>query len=239
MAGESRTLQRYDGGVLAEPPPAPPSPAPAPPAPPARPPGDPIGAAGRIVGVFIKLTLLLILVTALVGLFGLVGVGGRATQGVGERIGGALERGAGAVTGAVQAARDVADPAHPPREPLAQDSELDELIRLDAGATVDGSAERVVTFAEVRRRDNPENPDAAVYAVLRSALRTPRETRVLGMVVRTTRDEQEHYLYKGESFRLGRRLFKVNWVSLERRQMAIGAYRDPDRVTAPLKIALD
>jgi hypothetical protein len=59
------------------------------------------------------------------------------------------------------------------------------------------------------------------------------------MVVNSTRDPRDYYLYKGETFRVGRKLYKVNWVSLERNQVAIATYRDPDRVTAPLKFELD
>lgn len=79
-------------------------------------------------------------------------------------------------------------------------------------------------------------PDSAVYAVLHSALREPRETKVLGVTIRSTRDEQDHVLYKGETLRIGRRLYKVNWVSAERQQIALVAYRDQDRVTAPLEV---
>ncbi len=67
----------------------------------------------------------------------------------------------------------------------------------------------------------------------------PEETRVLGVTLRSTRDPREHHLYRGETFRIGNRLYKVNWVSVERQQAAIVAYRDQDRVTAPVKFAID
>ena len=200
---------------------------------------DAVGAASRGIGLLLKLTLLLILLTVLVGLMGLVGVGGRPTAGVGDRIGAALEGGAGAVARAVQTVRDAADPAHPPRGTLAQDTEFDELLRLDVGATIAGSQTRTLTITAIQRRQDAENPDQGVYAVVHSELIVPRETRVLGLLVRTDRDPRDEYLYKGESFRVGRRLYKVNWVSLDRQQVAVAAYRDPDRATAPLKFQVD
>jgi hypothetical protein len=62
---------------------------------------------------------------------------------------------------------------------------------------------------------------------------------VLGVTVRSTRDPREYYLYKGETIRIGSKLYKVNWVSTERQQLALIAYREQDRVTAPLKAEID
>lgn len=228
---EGRSLRTYDDAALVG--------RSAPDGPPARRRGDALGAVSRTVGLLLKLTLLAILLAVLVAVLGLIGVGGRVTTGIADRVGAALERGAGAVTNAVQAARDVADPAHPPRGALVQDTEFDELIRLDIGAPIAGSADRTLVVANVGRREDPENADAAVYAVVHTELKVPQETRILGVTVRASRDPRDHYLYKGESFRVGRRLYKVNWASLDRRQIAIAAYRDADRVTAPLKFETD
>ena len=206
---------------------------------PARRHHDPVGAASRVVGLALKLTLLAILLTALAGLLGLVGVGGRATSGFGDRIGGAIERGANAFGTAVQTVRDAADPAHPPRQALAQDAEFEELIRLDVGSSLAGSNKRTLVVTGIHRREQADNPDATSYATVHTELNEPQENRVLGVVVGTTRDPRDFYLYKGESFRLGRRLYKVNWVSPERQQIAVAAYRDPDRVIAPLKFQSD
>ena len=224
-------MQRYDDGALVG--------RITPEGPSVRRRADAIGATSRVVGLLLKLTLLAILLTALVGLLGVIGVGGRATATIGERIGGAFDQGVGAVARAVQTVRDVADPAHPPRQAIAQDTEFDELIRLDLGAPIGGAANRTLVFTAVQRRDGADTPDSAVYATIHSELTVPQETRVMGILLRSTRDPQDHYLYKGESFRVGRRLYKVNWVSLDRQQMAIAAYRDPDRVTAPLKFEVD
>ena len=234
MVPETRTLRRRDdddGGLVGRPVPGPPA---------RR--GDALGVASRVVGLLLKLTLLAILVAVLVGLLGLLaflGVGARGSGGIGEQIGVAVTRGTDAVAGAVRTVRDAADPAHPPRQPLAQDTEFDELIRLDVGASLPASEGRTLVFSGVQRREGPESSDAAVYAVVHSELIVPRETRVLGILVRRDREPRDFYLYKGESFRVGSRLYKVNWVSLDRRQMAVAAYRDPDRVTAPLKFELN
>jgi hypothetical protein len=200
---------------------------------------DRLGLASRVVGLLLRFTLLLILLATLGGVVGLVGAVARAPSSVGEQLGGTVERSVGVVAGAVQAVRDATDPAHPPRQALAQDTEFDELIRLDVDSPIGGASNRTLVFAAVQRRDGPESPDSAVYAVIHSELVTPQETRILGVLVRTNRDPRDDYLYKGETFRVGRRLYKVNWVSLDRQQIAIAAYRDPDRVTAPLKFVAD
>ena len=232
MADETRALRRQDddAALVGQARPV---------GPPARRRVDALGVASRTLGLLLKLTLLLILLTVLVGMIGFFGIGGRTTAGVGDRIGAAIEGGAGTVARAVQTVRDVTDPAHPPREALAQDTEFDELVRLDVGASIVGSQTRTLTITSIQRRPDAPDPDQGVYAVVHSELVTPRETRILGMVVRRDRDPRDDYLYKGETFRVGRRLYKVNWVSLDRQQIAIAAYRDPDRATASVKFQAD
>ena len=232
MADETRALRRQDddAALVGQARPV---------GPPARRRVDALGVASRTLGLLLKLTLLLILLTVLVGMIGFFGIGGRTTAGVGDRIGAAIEGGAGTVARAVQTVRDATDPAHPPREALAQDTEFDELVRLDVGASIVGSQTRTLTITSIQRRPDAPDPDQGVYAVVHSELVTPRETRILGMVVRRDRDPRDDYLYKGETFRVGRRLYKVNWVSLDRQQIAIAAYRDPDRATASVKFQAD
>jgi hypothetical protein len=200
---------------------------------------SPLDVVSRAIGVLLKLTLLLILLALLWGLVSLIGVGVRTPTAIGEQLGSAIERSAGAVGAVGQRVADAFDPAHPPRSPLAQDVEIDELLRLDVGAQVAGSSTRVLTVASIQRRADPAGPDGAVYAVLHGELREPQETKVLGLTVRSTRDPQDYNLYRGESLRIGRRLYKVNWVSIERQQLALVAYRDQDRVSAPLKVEID
>jgi hypothetical protein len=206
--------------------------------PPIRRPG--VGdALGRGIGLLAKLTLLLILLAVLWGVVSFVNMGVRAPTAIGESIGNALERGASAATSAAQRVTDQFDPAHPPRTALTQDSEIDELLRLNVGADVPGSATRSLSVASIQRRAEPNGQDAAIYAVLHGELRTPQETKVLGLTVRTTRDPQDFYLYKGETVRIGQKLYKVNWVSMERQQVALVVYREQDRVAAPLKAQID
>jgi len=200
---------------------------------------SPIDVVSRGIGALIKLTVLLILLALLWGLVTMISVGVRAPGAIGEQIGGAIERGASAVGAIGQRAADTFDPAHPPRQGLAQDVEIDELIRVNVGGQVAGSSARDLTVASIQRRADPSGPDGAVYAVLHGELREAQETKVLGITVRSTRDPRDYYLYKGETVRIGQKLYKVNWVSIERQQVALIAYREQDRVTAPLKAEID
>ena len=154
-----------------------------------------------------KLTLLLILLAVLWGVVSSVNMGVRAPAAIGEGITNALERGASAAASAAQRVTDTFDPAHPPRQVLVQDSEIDELLRLSVGA----AGARLHDSHADRRLDPasgcPAGQDAAIYAVLHGELRTPAETKVLGMTVRSTRDPQDYYLYKGETIRIGQKLY--------------------------------
>jgi hypothetical protein len=163
----------------------------------------------------VKLTLLLILLAILWGVVSSVNMGVRAPAAIGEGITNALERGVSAAASAAQRVTDTFDPAHPPRQVLVQDSEIDELLRLSVGAEAPGSTTRTLTVAPIQRQVAPAGQDAAIYAVLHGELRTPAETKVLGMTVRSTRDPQDYYLYKGETIRIGQKLYRVNWVSME------------------------
>lgn len=198
-----------------------------------------LDTVSRGIGLLVKLTVLLVLLALLWGTVTMVNAGVGAPGAIGDRIGSAIERGAGAVGAAGQRIADSFDPAHPPRQALAQDVEIDELLRLDVGSQIAGSATRELTLASIQRRADPSGPDGAVYAVLHGELREPQQTTVLGVTVRSTRDPKDYYLYKGETVRIGRKLYKVNWVSIERQQVALIAYREQDRVTAALKAEID
>jgi hypothetical protein len=97
----------------------------------------------------------------------------------------------------------------------------------------------VLTLQTIRRREGSDSPETALYAVVHAELRQPRETRILGQLVRADRDAHDHVVYKGESFRIGQTLYRVNWISQEEGSLAAGAYRRPDTVTAPLKFEYD
>ena len=62
---------------------------------------------------------------------------------------------------------------------------------------------------------------------------------MLGVTVRSTTEPRDDYIYKGETIRVGSKLYKVNWISAERNQIALIAYRDQDHVAAPVKAAFD
>ena len=93
----------------------------------------------------------------------------------------------------------------------------------------------VLTLQGIKRRQGADSADAAVYAVIHSELRQPRETRILGQLVRSDSDPHEHVVYKGETFKIGRALYRVNWVSEAETAIAAGVLRHPDSVTSPLK----
>jgi hypothetical protein len=204
----------------------------------ARPP-SPVDVVSRGIGLVIKLTVLLILLVVLWGVVSLTNTGVRAPGALTDQIGSAVERSANAIGAVGQRVADVVDPAHPPRQALAQDVEIDELIRVNVGGQLAGSKTRDLTLASIQRRSDPAGPDSAVYAVLHGELREAQETKVLGVTVRSTRDPQDYYLYKGETIRIGSKLYKVNWVSTDRQQLALIAYREQDRVTAPIKAEID
>lgn len=158
---------------------------------------------------------------------------------LGRQLGGGLESAATVLGRAIQSTADRLDPAHPPRDPLVQDTEFSELRRVSAGQELGRAGGYVLTLTAIRKRAGASTADEAQYAVILRRLETPREQRVLGITVRQDWDEAEYVLYKGESFRLGRAYYKVNWLSVEQQDLAIGRYRTPDTVTAPLKIELD
>jgi len=136
-------------------------------------------------------------------------------------------------------AADALDPAHPPRVALSQDQEIDEFLRVGVGSEIAGSSTRTVTLSAIQRRSDATSPDAALYATLHSDLRQSNDTKVFGVTVRSSRDPKDDYLYKGETVRIGAKLYKVNWISVERQQMALILYRDQDHVTAPIKASFD
>ena len=94
-------------------------------------------------------------------------------------------------------------------------------------------------FGVIKRREGADSPDSALYAVIHAALRQPRETRVLGQLLRSDSDPHDYVVYKGESFRIGRALYRVNWISQEEAAIAAGTYRNPDAVRDPLKLEYD
>ena len=194
-----------------------------------------LGGIGATIGLVLIGLLLILLVT----LVNFMSIAGQPFAGVGERASAAADRTGRAIGDLLQGMADRVNPSHPPRGPIDQDTEFDGFRVVGVGELLGETGEYEFRVESIRRRDNAAAPDTAQYAVIKRQYREPRETKVAGVIIRVDRGEAEHYLDKGESFRLGRALLKINWVSAERGQVAVGQYRQPDRVTVPLEFAYD
>jgi hypothetical protein len=198
---------------------------------------NPVSVLLRLLGLLALVLLVALLALLLVLASNLAGVGSVADS-LGGRARGALDSAAAGLERAAQNVGDRFDPAHPPRGLMTQDTEFAELTRVPAGGTLGSTVTRALMLVEVRSRPAAANPDAAEYAVLQSALITPRETRVFGLTVRRSEDRATHYLYKGESLRVGDAYYRVNWVSATSNEIAVVRYRTPNPA-APLKVQVD
>jgi hypothetical protein len=196
----------------------------------------------RIVGAVVGVIGLALLVAVLLVMLAIVNQLGAAPRALGE-IGAnasAASAAAGRVVGdAAQSARDALDPTHPPRAPLAYDVELDELRKVEVGGVIAPHPERELTLMKVEKRVGAESPEVAQFARVRDRLKTPAERRVLGIVVSRSDDEREQLLYKAQLFRVGRALYKVNWVAFDGQQVAIGRLRSADTAVGALAFAID
>jgi hypothetical protein len=179
-------------------------------------------------------SLLLVLLTVA----SLLRVPGQVVGGVSGGLSGAAASASQALSSAERSLRDAADPTHPPSG-LTYDTEYSSLQTWRLGEPLPDARDYVLTVQAIRRRAGADSPDTALYAVIHAELRQPRETRILGQVVRSDRDAHDYFLYKGESFRIGRAIYRVNWISQEEGSLAAGAYRRPDAVSAPLKFEYD
>ena len=222
--------------VVAEPPVA---------TPPSQPPPTVVRERRSLLGTAIQAVVLLLLLALLAGavLFilafaSLLNVPNQVAGGVGDRLGGAASGAAHAVSSAQQALQNATDPNHPPSG-LVYDTEFNALQTWHVGDRLPDGSTYVFTLQAIQRRDGATSPGTALYAVVHAELRQPRETRLLGQLIHTDSDPHDYVLYKGESFRIGRALYRVNWVSQEDNAMAAGTYRTPDATNAPLKFAYD
>lgn len=200
-----------------------------------------LGTAVQVVGLLLLLTLLAGMAVMVFALASLLAVPSQLSSGVGglgQQVQGAAAQAGRSLNQAVQSARDATDLARPPTG-LQYDTEVSGFRTFSVGSALPGGTTYLLTVKEIRRRESAPSAETALYAVIQSELREPRETRILGQVVRTDRDTREHVLYKGEVFRIGREYYRVNWVSLEQKTIAVVTYRSPDTVTAPLKLAFD
>ncbi|MBI3966888.1 MAG: hypothetical protein HY329_14745 [Chloroflexi bacterium] len=158
-----------------------------------------------------------------------------AVNGIEARISAAAAQTGRAVGAMVQAIGDAMDPTHPPRQPLVLDSELDELVKVGIGDRLGNSKEYRFTVKEIRKRSGAGAPETAQYAVVHREYVTPKERKLLGVTYSTDKGEQDFYLDRGEAFRIGRDLFKVNWVSMDRQQLALVKFRHADQYSGPLE----
>lgn len=186
-----------------------------------------------ILASAIQVLTLLILLGILAGV-ALVFVSIASLTNVPGQFSGVSSQASKALTVAQQAVQNVTDPNHPPMG-LVYDTEFASLEVWHTGEGLPGGAQYVVVLQAIRRRDKSDSPDTALYAVFHAELRQPHETRLLGQLVRSDADPHDHVVYKGETFRLGRALYRVNWISQSDGTVAAGVVRQPDSVTQPLK----
>lgn len=181
---------------------------------------------------------LLLVVALLAGLFAVVlslaGLGHQLSGGL-NGVSSALGRVDNRVAGVAQGLSDRVNPAHPPRSPLSYDPEFDDLRVFAPGSELGRTESYVYTLGEIAKRDAAGDPNTAQYAVIHRAYITPHETKLLGKTVRVDRGEATYYVYKGESFGIGRGVYKVNWISPEQNQLALARYRNSDTLTTTLK----
>ena len=199
----------------------------------APPPRSFLGTLVQLLAVIVLVVLLLGFVGAGLLLASAFGVGGQVAG-----AGGQVQRAAQSVADAGRQLLESTDPARPPTG-LTYDTEFASLSVVHVGASLGDAQQYVVTLTGIQRRAGSDSPDTALYATVHAELRQPRETKLLGQVIRSDRDPHDYVLYKGEAFRLGPTVYRVNWVSDQDQAIAIAAYRHPDAVTQPLKFSLD
>ncbi|GAC1315492.1 MAG: hypothetical protein NVSMB2_07190 [Chloroflexota bacterium] len=194
-------------------------------------------ARSSLIGGLTLVLLLAVLGAVLLVLFtvaSLVNVPGQVAGGLGSRLGAVAETSGQAVARAQQAIEDATDPAHPPVG-LTYDTEFSSLLVIHTAEHLPGGTDYALSLTGLTRRPNPASADVAQYATIHAELRQPHETRLLGQLLRSDSDAHDYAVYKGESFRVGRSVFRVNWVSASEASVAIAAYRAPDTISAPLK----
>jgi hypothetical protein len=201
----------------------------------AAPPRSLLSTALQTVMLLLLLGILAAVLLVLFAVASLVNVPGQVAGGVGSQVSGVASQAGRAVSGAQQALQNATDPNHPPTG-LVYDTEFSSLQTWHVGDGLPGGTEYVLTVQGIKRRDGADSPDTALYAVVHAQLRQPRETRLLGQVIRSDTDPHDYAVYKGETFRIGRVVYRVNWISQDDNGLAAGVVRRPDAVTAPLKL---
>ena len=197
-----------------------------------------LATAVQVVMLLVLLTILAGLGLMLVVLSSLINVPGQVAGGVGASVTGVTAQASRAVSGAQQAFQNATDPTHPPAG-LVYDTEFSALVTWHVGDHLPTQGAYDLTLQAIQRRASADSPDVALFAVVHAQLRQPRETRLLGQLIRSDADPHDYPIYKGETFRAGQGLFRVNWVSQDANALAAGVYRTPDTVSAPLQFDYD
>ena len=185
-----------------------------------------------ILGTAIQLVMLLLLL-AILGAVVVVLLSLASLTSVPSQVGGVASQASRALSSAQQAVQNVTDPNHPPTG-LSYDTEFSALDTWRVGDGLPGGTEYLLTVKSIERRAG-DSPDTALYVVVHAELRQPHETRILGQLVRSDSDPHDYVVYKGETFRIGHAVYRVNWISQETNSLAAGVVRNPDTMTQQLK----
>lgn len=196
------------------------------------------GTAIQALVLLLLLAIFAVVLLLVLAVGSLLNVPGQVTGGVTGGLSSAASGAGQALTSAERSLRDATDPAHPPTG-LTYDTEYSSLQTWKVGDALPDARDYAISLQAVRRREGADSPDTALYGVVHVELRQPRETRLLGQVVRSDKDAHDYIVYKGESFRIGRAIYRVNWVSQQDNTLAAGVYRRPDTVSAALKFEYD
>ena len=185
-----------------------------------------------ILGTAIQLVMLLLLL-AILGAVVVVLLSLASLTSVPAQVGGVASQATHALSSAQQAVQNVTDPNHPPTG-LSYDTEYSALDTWRVGDGLPGGTDYVLTVKSIERRSG-DSPDTALYVVVHAELRQPHETRILGQLVHSDSDPHDYAVYKGETFRIGHAVYRVNWISQETNSLAAGVLRSPDTMTQQLK----
>jgi hypothetical protein len=160
--------------------------------------------------------------------------GGNLASGVGNTLQTAGQTVAQSAQSAVQAVGDATDPLHPPRYPIVQDREFDELRSLAAGDSLGDSKLYHFSVVAVEQRSEGGVPAQLVYARIHRGLLVPNVTKLLGITLRTDDQPQDYALYQGQEFGLGGQIYKVNWLAIENQTLEIIRFRQATDAEGPL-----
>jgi hypothetical protein len=161
-------------------------------------------------------------------------VAGGAVTGAGAGLQTAGQAVTSQVQTAVQSVQDATDPFHPPRYPIRQDPEFDELRTVGAGGTLGTSSTDRFTVVRIVQRPEAGLPDQRVYALVHQQLIVPKVTKVLGITIHTDDGAKDYALYRGQEFGIGGHTYKINGLSVESQQVGILRYRQATDARGPL-----